>query len=241
MIVLKWWDVLQVLEFANYAQFATVSAGGGGGGGGGMAVPAVRTIRVRGVLNEQRAVMFSTDSRSDKMKDLSANPHCELCWFFPLSKEQFRISAYATWIDSATTDSKLQAIRSQQWKELVLPTRSLFDAAPPGTVMDRNTKLGDLDKYEAQPQSPHIPSPNFVIVLVHPITCDHLTLPPSGMVDPKKVLHHDGVLKPARQQRRWKHAVAKSTPATATATATTGSGGGAAATAYEWIVTELNP
>jgi hypothetical protein len=100
-------------------------------------------------------------------------------------------------------------------------------------------------------------SPLFLLFFSFPHhSCDHLTLPPSGAVDPQRVLHHDGVLKPARTQRRWLHTFsgashsgvlapaatataadtntkAKAAPASATATA--------AAPASLWDVVELNP
>jgi pyridoxamine 5'-phosphate oxidase len=104
-----------------------------------------------------------------RVQDLRANPACELCWFFPLSKEQYRVTGRAVLIDDkcAAGDAKLSAVRLAQWSSLVIPTRQLFDAAPPGTARKAQA-MGDLDRYEAQPIDPNVPSPNFVVVLLQP-------------------------------------------------------------------------
>jgi hypothetical protein len=58
------WSSHKMLEFAHYAQLATVRAEDG--------TPAVRTVRVREVLDEQCAIAFSTDGRSAKVAVSSA-------------------------------------------------------------------------------------------------------------------------------------------------------------------------
>jgi hypothetical protein len=104
-----------MVEFSRYAQLATVSTDGW---------PTVRTVNIRGPPEElapppatagsqqpleqhARGVLkFSTDARSSKIAELAASARSskdgravtELCWFFPMSREQFRLRCHATLI-----------------------------------------------------------------------------------------------------------------------------------------------
>ncbi len=87
----------QMIEFSRYAQLATHSLDG---------TPNVRTINVRGAPFEDThdgqtrgALKFSSDARSSKIAELIASARtskdgkvqASLCWFFPITREQFRL------------------------------------------------------------------------------------------------------------------------------------------------------
>ena len=65
----------------RYVQIATVREDGR---------PANRTVVFRGFLWETEKLTFVTDSRSCKVQEVAKNPWCELAWYFPDSREQYR-------------------------------------------------------------------------------------------------------------------------------------------------------
>ena len=69
--------------FARYLQLATVRGGG---------TPANRTIVFRGFRGKSNQLMFIADRRSEKIEQLSDNPHAEACWYFTKTREQFRLT-----------------------------------------------------------------------------------------------------------------------------------------------------
>ena len=71
------------LANARYAQLATVKENGR---------PANRTIVYRGFLNDTCRLTFVTDRRAKKIGELRVNPWVELCWYFPQTREQYRIA-----------------------------------------------------------------------------------------------------------------------------------------------------
>lgn len=68
-------------------QLATVRANGR---------PANRTVVFRGFLWDTERLTFVTDTRSGKVAEVAANPYCELAWYFPNSREQYRCGASTT-------------------------------------------------------------------------------------------------------------------------------------------------
>src|SRR5262245_34049242 len=72
---------------ARYAQLATVRPDGR---------PANRTVVVRGLLDPGGRPVVTTDARSAKAGDLAERPWAELCWYFPGTREQFRLLGRVT-------------------------------------------------------------------------------------------------------------------------------------------------
>ena len=72
---------------ARFCQLATVRGDGR---------PACRTVVFRGFLGgpedaeEASRLTFVTDARSEKVEELGRQPACELCWYLPGTREQFR-------------------------------------------------------------------------------------------------------------------------------------------------------
>lgn len=69
---------------SRYAQLATVRKDGR---------PANRTVVIRGFLGQTNQLGIVTDFRSEKYGEIATNPNVELCWYFPETREQFRLSA----------------------------------------------------------------------------------------------------------------------------------------------------
>jgi len=150
----------RALAYARYAQLATVREDGR---------PANRTIVFRGFRDGTHQLRFVTDDRSEKVGQLCDRPWGELCWYFPKTREQFRISGYLHLVQANAPDAALAALRQQIWQELSDGARSQFGWPHPGQ------KRAAEDQFEASPD-PQAPLPCFVLLLLEPDRVDHLEL-----------------------------------------------------------------
>ena len=206
------------LEQARYAALSTVTEDG---------LPACRTVVIRDI-HEDRAIVTTTDLRSKKITHLthhssllsptsaselasvtaSSSPFAttSLCWWFPQTKEQYRLRSRTVVVTSQTSLPSLSLLRQRTWQTMSPPARSQFDAAPPGTVRQR-TAQGDLDRYEAQHPSEEVVSDNFALLLLYPVQVDYLYLP-KAIVSPHPVaIEREGGIKDGERkesdQARW--------------------------------------
>ncbi|MCA1991428.1 MAG: pyridoxamine 5'-phosphate oxidase family protein, partial [Coleofasciculus sp. S288] len=70
------------LPYARYFQLATIRADGR---------PANRTVVFRGFLDSTNQLKIITDTRSQKAEQIDHQPWGEVCWYFPKTREQFRL------------------------------------------------------------------------------------------------------------------------------------------------------
>ncbi len=73
--------------------------------------PANRTVVFRGFLNDSPRLTFVTDARSEKVAELEHCPWCQICWYFPVTHEQFRISGPVALVRDETDDAALRDAR----------------------------------------------------------------------------------------------------------------------------------
>ncbi|NDJ17755.1 Npun_F5749 family FMN-dependent PPOX-type flavoprotein [Myxacorys almedinensis] len=149
------------LPHARYVQLATVRADG---------KPANRTIVFRGFLDNTNQLKFITDSRSEKPEQIEHSHWGEVCWYFPNTREQFRLTGVLKLIGETEPDDRLRKARQHMWQTLSDPSRLQFAWADPG-------------KPKAAPEAffPPLPSqveplPNFCLLLLDPVRVDHLEL-----------------------------------------------------------------
>lgn len=139
---------------ARYVQLATVSP---------QSLPHNRTVVFRGFLRDTDTLQFITDRRSAKVQDIKANPYGEVCWYFPKTREQFRIAGGLRLIDTADPD------RTALWQAISAKARAQFFWAEPGAPRQAATEFietwAGLD-----------PPDNFCLLLLQPTTVDHLQL-----------------------------------------------------------------
>jgi pyridoxamine 5'-phosphate oxidase len=145
------------LPNARYAQLATVDRSG---------LPANRTIVVRGFLPESNQLRFITDIRSAKVNQLGK---AELCWYFPKTREQFRIAGTLTLVDETYVDPELLRARQHLWQEISDGAKAQFAWPTPGETRSP-------EGFDPQEISPGDPSPNFCLLLLEPTSVDHLEL-----------------------------------------------------------------
>lgn len=99
---------------SRYIQLATVTLDG---------KPANRTVVFRGFLDNSNQLQIITDSRSSKLSEISQHPWGEICWYFPKTREQFRLTGQLTII---TENSPNQEPRIALWQKLSDAARQQF-------------------------------------------------------------------------------------------------------------------
>ena len=123
---------------SRYFQVATVDGSGR---------PANRTVVYRGFLPtadgrvDSRVVTFVTDARSEKVGHLRDVPYAEVAWYFPVTREQYRISGKVRVVtaDFARASDDIDRItlskaRDMAWKNMSDPGRQQFLWPHPGRV-----------------------------------------------------------------------------------------------------------
>ncbi|WAL58933.1 Npun_F5749 family FMN-dependent PPOX-type flavoprotein [Thermocoleostomius sinensis] len=149
------------LAYSRYAQLATVQRDGR---------PANRTIVFRGFLNDTNQLKFVTDNRSDKIGQIVQQPWGELCWYFPKTREQFRLLGTLAIVNSVTQEIELATARTEQWQNLSDAARLQFAWPHPSNPRDVSTQF-DVSAPDATQ-----PLDNFCLLLLNPTQVDHLEL-----------------------------------------------------------------
>lgn len=150
------------LVYARYLQLATVRANGR---------PANRTVVFRGFLEDSDRLKFVTDNRSEKIEQIQQQPWAEVCWYFPNTREQFRITGCLTLVENNHSHPVLQKARHTTWQELSDAARLQFAWPDPGKPRAKEqTAFAPPQPDSVQPLS------NFCLLLLDPIQVDHLEL-----------------------------------------------------------------
>ncbi|ABA21292.1 Pyridoxamine 5'-phosphate oxidase-related, FMN-binding protein [Trichormus variabilis ATCC 29413] len=150
------------LVYSRYLQLATVKANGH---------PANRTIVFRGFLADTNQLKFITDARSEKIDQIQQQPWAEACWYFPNTREQFRITGQLTLVTSDESHPHLQPARIGTWQELSDAARLQFAWPRPSQPRDE-----DQAAFNPPPPNPQQPVPNFCLLVLEPTQIDHLEL-----------------------------------------------------------------
>jgi PPOX class probable FMN-dependent enzyme len=149
------------LPNARYVQLATVRENGH---------PANRTVVFRGFLEETNRLQFITDIRSQKIRQIQSNPWSEVCWYFPKTREQFRLLGQLTLVDETHPDETLLIVRQRLWQKVSDAARRQFVWPDPGQLLTEPRELATADL------NPEHPVSNFCVLLLEPTTVDYLTL-----------------------------------------------------------------
>lgn len=154
------------LPYARYFQLATVRGDG---------APANRTVVFRGFsdrLDSPNTLKIITDHRSRKLSQLQTNNRAEACWYFPKTREQFRLSGMlvAATMRGEQGESAEQE-RCTTWQNLSDAARLQFAWPEPG---DRRTE-NPRDFTPKAPDSQAPPS-TFVLLYLVPDRVDWLDL-----------------------------------------------------------------
>jgi PPOX class probable FMN-dependent enzyme len=147
--------------YSRFVQLATVRADGR---------PANRTVVFRSFLKDTARLIFVTDVRSEKVGELARVPWSELCWYFPVTHEQFRISGPVELVRHDTEDAALQDARRQTWRELAESTRVSFNWPMPGEPRDGTVRFPSIHPDHEAPVS------HFCLLVLDPHQVDLLEI-----------------------------------------------------------------
>ena len=141
----------------RYFQLATVSQKGS---------PSNRTVVFRGFVQGSDSIKAITDKRSRKLIEIEGNPLCEICWYFNVTREQFRIKASVEIDHQANSRERLIA-----WSELSAPAKEQFFWDPPGARL-----CSLVGEKSTLTQCTEEPPASFALLVMSPIAVDHLIL-----------------------------------------------------------------
>lgn len=150
------------LPHARYLQLATIRNDG---------KPANRTVVFRGFLEGSDRLQFVTDTRSEKAQQIAHHPWGEICWYFPKTREQFRISGNLILVREKHPETSLLKARLIAWQQLSDAARQQFAWPHPGAP--RASKK--LFRCHSQPSFTE-PLSNFCLLLLEPQQVDFLEL-----------------------------------------------------------------
>ena len=152
------------LPNARYVQLATVD---------GDLRPRNRSLVFRGWLEPGSLIKFVSDIRSTKAINLLANtsPWAEACWYFPKTREQFRLSGTLELVTAASSNTSYSKARQEAWQGMSDSGRIQFDWGTPGA--DRSE---DPQAFNPPQPDEHQPSENFCLLLMEVIAVTHLEL-----------------------------------------------------------------
>ncbi|MGD1875170.1 MAG: Npun_F5749 family FMN-dependent PPOX-type flavoprotein [Mastigocoleus sp.] len=146
---------------SRYLQLATVKPDG---------FPANRTVVFRGFLETTNKLKIITDSRSEKFTQIHHHPWGEICWYFTVTREQFRIFGKLILVNQQEIDTELQKVRKTTWQEISDNARVQFAWPHPGE--DRAQKAAFSPPLPDKEE----PLKNFCLLLVEPREVEHLQL-----------------------------------------------------------------
>lgn len=149
------------LVYARYLQLATVRQDG---------QPTNRTLVFRGFLDHTNQLKFVTDARSAKVEQITHQNQAEACWYFPKTREQFRLTGTLSLISAGHPQTELEAARRSMWQELSEGGRLQFAWPYPGKV-----RIAESNFAPPPPNAEH-PVANFCLLLLDPRQVDHLEL-----------------------------------------------------------------
>ncbi|MDZ7962879.1 MAG: pyridoxamine 5'-phosphate oxidase family protein [Aulosira sp. DedQUE10] len=164
------------LIYARYLQLATVRVNG---------LPANRTLVFRGFLAASNQLKFITDSRTEKIEQIQQQPWAEACWYFPNTREQFRITGTLTLITGDDSQHDLAPARISTWQDLNDAARLQFAWPHSGQARNKDEQAA----FSPPPPDPSQPLPNFCLLLLDPVQVDHLVL--RGEPQNRWLYYHD--------------------------------------------------
>lgn len=152
------------LAYARYLQLATIDR---------QLQPHNRTLVFRGWLEPESLMQFVTDIRSDKAIELLAGAPTAAAasWYFPKTREQFRLSGTLELVTPDRGTSDRQQARQQVWQQMSDSARIQFEWLTPGAE-----RSADPQAFTPPPPDPQQPSVNFGLLLLQITAVKHLEL-----------------------------------------------------------------
>ncbi|MDJ1184929.1 Npun_F5749 family FMN-dependent PPOX-type flavoprotein [Roseofilum casamattae] len=146
---------------SSYFQLATIRPDGR---------PANRSLVFRGFVPNSDRLKIATDGRSAKIADLRHCPNVEVCWYFSLTREQFRISGSIAIVTEDNSNPAWQQERIQLWQNLSAASRQQFARPECGALRSPDWE------FDRDAPDPDYPLPHFYLLLLEPKEVERLDL-----------------------------------------------------------------
>lgn len=140
--------------YCRYLQLATINASGR---------PSNRTVVFRGFVGT--ALQIVTDARSEKVQQIQAQPWAEACWYFTVTREQFRLSGKLKLVAQENPTIRLNA-----WQAMSASARQQFYWPHPGQPKADQTAFEPVEIETQEPPD------SFNVLLLEADRVDHLML-----------------------------------------------------------------
>jgi PPOX class probable FMN-dependent enzyme len=151
----------RALPYSRYFQLATVDIQGR---------PANRTVVFRGFIDGRNALKIITDTRTQKYEQIQQNPWAAICWYFPKTREQFRLSGALVGVDRHTLQVADESVYRHTWEALSDSARQQFYWPKPGEPrLQEDIDLPALETLE-------YPADCYALLILTPDSVDHLVL-----------------------------------------------------------------
>ncbi len=144
--------------------------------------PNVRTVVFRGFDEQSDDLFFHTDKRSDKIAQLTQNPNVAVCWYFPLSREQFRLKAKAALLSEEQCE--YHSLRQQHWFALSDKAKVAYFQPRPGIAIAELPYNSSIDT--SQYDFSQVPE-NFILVKIAIRHVDYLNLSSTAHI---RIIYH---------------------------------------------------
>eukprot|EP00884_Botryococcus_braunii_P001666 jgi/Botrbrau1/114/Bobra.0022s0102.2 len=121
---------------------------------------------------------LATVARSEKVEHVKLQPAAEICWYFPESREQYRILGKLTVIGEEYPDAEMLQARQKMWNSLSQSARDQFAWPHPGLPLPpEEDESQHRRNSEGEAPGPHqAPLSPFCLVILEPWTVDYLSL-----------------------------------------------------------------
>jgi pyridoxamine 5'-phosphate oxidase len=141
--------------------------------------PACRMLVFRGFAADCDGLLFSTDARSLKVREISRDARAEVCWYFPRTREQYRLAGSVYLVREGTS---FRSSRIAVWESLSQSVRKQFSWPSPGTDWISTQETAPIDDSSRSDEPP----PTFAVLRLFPYSrVDYLNLrtdPPERIV-----------------------------------------------------------
>ena len=194
------------LEFHGFFNFAFLNKGN----------PEIELIKFREFIDfPSNSFLISTiDQRTKTYNILKENLSnlLEICWFFPLSREKFKLKVKISLLknDVYLSNSKNPIDSSKQldilkiiWDKLDKEEKKEFHKKSPDSKTIEKEQLTDIDRFNC-PEKTEI-SENLVIILYEPLEVEHSIFPMPQVVADGRHTKFESLFQPYKVQKKYVH------------------------------------
>lgn len=178
--------------------------------------PEIELVRFREFIDlpYNNLIISTFDKRNKTLHILKENINriLEICWFFPLSREKFKIKVRISLLNQNfylnNSKNKLDITQQKEilkdfWEKLSKEEKKELHSKIPDTKTSENECLQDIDKFNC-PEKIEI-SENLTLILFEPLEIDHLIFPMPQVVADARHPKFESVFQPYKLQKKYRH------------------------------------